>query len=55
MEALTPVGYFAAFCVALVAVYVIVRVGSIAHFRTKREFWRELIRDIKGVKTDGEG
>ena len=32
-------------------VYVLVRAGSIAHYRSQREFWTELLREL----TKGRG
>ena len=37
-----------------VTAYVVVRAGALGHFRTKREHFNYMMRDIEGDKKNGE-
>jgi len=39
---------------AIAFAYVIVRVASFAHFRTKLEYWRSYMKEFNGGKDNGK-
>jgi hypothetical protein len=50
--AFTVLGGAGGLALLLLLVYVAMRVGSIAHYRSKREYTRAILRELTGGKDD---